>query len=73
MPTPMSTPTPIVELSGVNMTFGEGSGDKNKVLDDINLTVNEHDVMALLGPFRLRKVDDHAHPVRPDPAPPTGW
>jgi NitT/TauT family transport system ATP-binding protein len=51
----MSTPTtetapPIVELCGINMTFGEGSGDKNKVLDDINLTVQEHDVMALLGP-----------------------
>jgi NitT/TauT family transport system ATP-binding protein len=46
----MSTATPIVEICGVNMTFGEGSGDKNKVLDDINLTVNEHDVMALLGP-----------------------
>jgi NitT/TauT family transport system ATP-binding protein len=46
----MTTTPPIVELSGVNMTFGEGSGDKNKVLDDINLTVNEHDVMALLGP-----------------------
>ena len=46
----MTSTPPIVELSGVNMTFGEGSGDKNKVLDDINLTVNEHDVMALLGP-----------------------
>ncbi len=32
------------------MTFGESSGDKMKVLDDINLTVNEQDVMALLGP-----------------------
>ena len=45
-----TTSSPIVEICGVNMTFGEGSGDKNKVLDDINLTVNEHDVMALLGP-----------------------
>ena len=42
--------TPIVELSGINMTFGEKTGEKMKVLDDINLTVNEHDVMALLGP-----------------------
>jgi NitT/TauT family transport system ATP-binding protein len=42
--------TPLVELIGVNMTFGEGTGDKTKVLDDINLTVPEHDVMALLGP-----------------------
>jgi NitT/TauT family transport system ATP-binding protein len=54
MPTPTTTPatsaTPIVELSGINMTFGEPGAEKMKVLDDINLTVNEHDVMALLGP-----------------------
>jgi NitT/TauT family transport system ATP-binding protein len=49
MPT-ATTPQPIVELSGINMTFGEKTGDKMKVLDDINLTVNENDVMALLGP-----------------------
>jgi NitT/TauT family transport system ATP-binding protein len=53
MPTtaaPTPTAPPIVELSDVNMTFGESTGDKLKVLDDINLTVQEHDVMALLGP-----------------------
>jgi NitT/TauT family transport system ATP-binding protein len=49
MPTTPITP-PIVELTGINMTFGESSEDKMKVLDDINLTVQEHDVMALLGP-----------------------
>jgi len=49
MPTTTTNP-PIVELSGVNMTFGESTGEKMKVLDDINLTVQEHDVMALLGP-----------------------
>jgi NitT/TauT family transport system ATP-binding protein len=49
MPTATTTP-PIVELSGINMTFGESTGDKMKVLDDINLTVQENDVMALLGP-----------------------
>src|SRR5476651_2446310 len=48
MPTP--TTPPIVELIGIDMTFGEQAGDKMKVLDDINLTVQEHDVMALLGP-----------------------
>jgi len=42
--------TPIVELSAINMHFGEGTDEKMKVLEDINLTVNEHDVMALLGP-----------------------
>src|SRR3984957_19978730 len=53
MPTTAAAPTtipPIVELSGINMTFGENTGDKMKVLDDINLTVHENDVMALLGP-----------------------
>jgi NitT/TauT family transport system ATP-binding protein len=41
---------PLVELIGVNMQFGGETGEKMKVLDDINLTVQEHDVMALLGP-----------------------
>src|SRR5271163_106748 len=52
MSTTTTTPTttPIVELTGIDMTFGESTGDKMKVLDDINLTVQEHDVMALLGP-----------------------
>jgi NitT/TauT family transport system ATP-binding protein len=50
MPTTNPTTPPIVELIGVNMTFGEQSGEKMKVLDDINLAVQEHDVMALLGP-----------------------
>src|ERR1700722_1529543 len=53
MPTTAAAPTtipPIVELSGISMTFGESTGDKMKVLDDINLTVQENDVMALLGP-----------------------
>src|SRR5471032_978677 len=50
MPTTPTTTPPIVELCGINMTFGESTGDKTKVLDDINLTVQEQDVMALLGP-----------------------
>ena len=37
---------PLVELIGIEMRFGESI----KVLEDINLTVKEHDVMALLGP-----------------------
>src|SRR5271169_346298 len=49
MPTATTTP-PIVELSGIDMTFGESTGEKMKVLDDINLTVPENDVLALLGP-----------------------
>src|SRR5476649_814471 len=48
--TDTATTPPIVELTGINMTFGEADGQKMKVLDDINLTVQEHDVMALLGP-----------------------
>jgi NitT/TauT family transport system ATP-binding protein len=50
MTTPAPTTEPIVELIGVEMRFGEGEGQKMKVLEDINLKVQEHDVMALLGP-----------------------
>jgi len=49
----MSTPAtkePLVELIGIEMRFGEGADQKMKVLEDINLTVHEGDVMALLGP-----------------------
>src|SRR5271170_6970457 len=48
--TDITTTPPIVELSGISMTFGESTADKMKVLEDINLKVQEHDVMALLGP-----------------------
>jgi NitT/TauT family transport system ATP-binding protein len=50
--TPASTSTPLVELIGVDMSFGDGNGDggKMKVLDKIDLAVHEHDVLALLGP-----------------------
>ena len=50
MSTPATSSTPIVELIGVEMRFGIGDDQKMKVLEDINLTVQEHDVMALLGP-----------------------
>ncbi|MCE0498643.1 MAG: nitrate/sulfonate/bicarbonate ABC transporter ATP-binding protein [Methylacidiphilales bacterium] len=49
MSTP-TTPEPLVELIGIEMRFGEGENQKMKVLEDINLTVHEGDVMALLGP-----------------------
>jgi NitT/TauT family transport system ATP-binding protein len=42
--------TPLVELTGISMIFGEAAGEKTKVLDDINLVVHEQDVIALLGP-----------------------
>ena len=48
MPAPASIP--LVELKNVEMRFGEGEDNKLKVLDDVNLTINEHDVVALLGP-----------------------
>jgi NitT/TauT family transport system ATP-binding protein len=45
------TPTaPLVELIGIDMRFGEAEGETTKILEDINLTVQEHDVLALLGP-----------------------
>jgi NitT/TauT family transport system ATP-binding protein len=42
--------TPLIELIGIDMRFGEADGDTTKILEDINLTVQEHDVLALLGP-----------------------
>jgi NitT/TauT family transport system ATP-binding protein len=48
MPT-TTTSVPLVELSHVEMFFGEGT-QKMKVLEDINLAIPEHDVVALLGP-----------------------
>jgi len=44
-----TTAEPIIELIGVEMRFGEDE-DKMKVLEDINLSVQANDVMALLGP-----------------------
>jgi NitT/TauT family transport system ATP-binding protein len=41
---------PLVELSHVEMQFGEPGHEKMKVLEDINLTIPESDVVALLGP-----------------------
>jgi NitT/TauT family transport system ATP-binding protein len=49
MSAPAETP-PLIELIGIEMRFGEGGHDKVKVLEDINLSIHEHDVMALLGP-----------------------
>jgi NitT/TauT family transport system ATP-binding protein len=41
---------PLIELIGIDMRFGEAEGETTKILEDINLTVQEHDVLALLGP-----------------------
>src|SRR5580692_9237904 len=49
MPTTTTASTPLVELSHVEMYFGEGT-QKMKVLEDINLAIPERDVVALLGP-----------------------
>jgi NitT/TauT family transport system ATP-binding protein len=48
--TTTATATPLVEMIGINMSFGDSAGEKVTVLEDINLTVQENDVMALLGP-----------------------
>ena len=44
------TAAPLIELIGIDMRFGEADGENTKILEDINLTVPEHDVLALLGP-----------------------
>ena len=41
---------PLVELTHVEMRFGEGDHEKMTVLEDINLAIREQDVVALLGP-----------------------
>ena len=45
-----TTNPPLIELLGIEMRFGEGTDEKMKVLEDINLAIHEHDVVALLGP-----------------------
>jgi len=44
------TAAPLIELIGIDMRFGEAEGETTKILEDINLTVQAHDVLALLGP-----------------------
>ena len=44
------TAAPLIELIGIDMRFGEADGENTKILEDINLTVQAHDVLALLGP-----------------------
>ena len=50
MPAAEATAAPLIELIGIDMRFGEADGDTTKILEDINLTVQENDVLALLGP-----------------------
>jgi NitT/TauT family transport system ATP-binding protein len=47
---PQITSPPLMELIGIEMRFGEGTDEKMKVLEDINLAIHERDVVALLGP-----------------------
>src|ERR1700743_2796809 len=47
---PTTSSAPLVELSHVEMQFGESSTEKVKVLEDINLTIPEQDVVRVLGP-----------------------
>src|ERR1700678_3789448 len=44
------TAAPLIELIGIDMRFGEAEGENTKILEDINLTVQANDVLALLGP-----------------------
>jgi NitT/TauT family transport system ATP-binding protein len=50
MPAAEAPAAPLIELIGIDMRFGEADGEPTKILEDINLTVQEHDVLALLGP-----------------------
>ena len=62
-----TTTPPIVELSGINMTFGE----KERRQDDQDPRRHQPHCAGercdgAARPLRLRQVDDHAHPFRPD-------
>jgi NitT/TauT family transport system ATP-binding protein len=48
----MTSPTPakLLELRAVSHEYGNGGSEAERVLQDINLTVAENDVVALLGP-----------------------
>jgi NitT/TauT family transport system ATP-binding protein len=49
-PTPVPTDKPLCELSGVCQEYVQPSGQRLRVLDNIDLQVREHEVLALLGP-----------------------
>jgi NitT/TauT family transport system ATP-binding protein len=48
----MTTPPPatLLELRAVSHEYGSGGHERELVLQDFNLTIAEHDVVALLGP-----------------------
>lgn len=45
-----SKPSILLELRAVSHEYGNGGSEHERVLQDINLNVAEHDVVALLGP-----------------------
>jgi NitT/TauT family transport system ATP-binding protein len=49
-PSASTSKSALIELKGVSKTFRLDSGTDIKVLDDVNLSVYEDDVVALLGP-----------------------
>lgn len=49
-PNPASTISPLVELQNVHQTFKLSSGQKIKVLKDINLSLMPNEILTLLGP-----------------------
>jgi NitT/TauT family transport system ATP-binding protein len=41
--------SPLVQVRGVYQTYGQGHGDDHLVLEDVNLTLKENEIVALLG------------------------
>ena len=58
----------LVELTGVRSPSAAPTA-RPLVLDGVDFTLREGEIVALLGPVRLRQVHAAAHPGRPDRAP----
>ena len=59
-PEPKPEPKPLLELAGVSMSFGG-----LRVIDDLDLVVNEHEIVSVIGPNGAGKTTlfnlDHRH------------
>ncbi len=51
----------LIQLNGVEKSFRSADGAPRKILDDVNFSLAEGEIVALLGKVRLRQVDHVAH------------
>ena len=62
----MVRPNAILEAHGVRQAFPKPSGGSLVVLDNVDLTLREGEIVGLLGTLGLRQVDAAADRGRPD-------